>query len=146
MVLRALAISFLLVVLFFPQPSAAQIHSLRTHDLRLLYLDDAHAYIVPHLARCFENAMDFHHKMFDYYPSDVVTILMEDFNDYGHGGTSSMPWNSLDIGMEPFDYEYDTQPANERMNWLMNHELMYPLQSGSCSCRKSEARYKDQST
>lgn len=133
MVLRALAISFLLVVLFFPQPSAAQIHSLRTHDLRLLYLDDAHAYIVPHLARCFENAMDFHHKMFDYYPSDVVTILMEDFNDYGHGGTSSMPWNSLDIGMEPFDYEYDTQPANERMNWLMNHELIHLLTTDQAS-------------
>ncbi|HEY6953022.1 MAG TPA: hypothetical protein VI758_11475 [Bacteroidota bacterium] len=111
----------------------AQIHSLRTNNLRLLYLDDAHAYVVPHLARCFENAMAFHHTMYGYDPTDVVTILMEDFNDYGHGGTSSMPWNSLDIGMEPFDYEYDTQPANERMNWLMNHELVHLLTTDQAS-------------
>ena len=115
----------LAAVLIVPVIVPAQIHSLRTHDLQLLYLDGAHAYIVPHLASCFENTISFHHAVFGYYPTDVVTILMEDFNDYGHGGTSSMPWNSLDIGMEPFDYEYDTQPANERMNWLMNHELIH---------------------
>ncbi len=123
--LPTICLLFAVTVSLMTVAARAQIHSLRTHDLRLLYLDDAHAYIVPHLASCFENAIGFHHRVFGYYPTDVVTILMEDFNDYGHGGTSSMPWNSLDIGMEPFDYEYDTQPANERMNWLMNHELIH---------------------
>ena len=123
---RILLVTTAMVAAFVvPMGLNAQIHSLRTDDLRLLYLDDAHGYIVPHLASCFENTIAFHHRLFGYYPTDVVTILMEDFNDYGHGGTSSMPWNSLDIGMEPFDYEYDTQPANERMNWLMNHELIH---------------------
>lgn len=117
----------ILAVLFVPLQLDAQIYCLRTHDLRLLYLDSANAYIVPHFARCFENTIQFHHEYFGYYPTDAVTILMEDFNDYGHGGTTSIPWNSLDIGMEPFDYEYDTQPANERMNWLMNHELIHLL-------------------
>ncbi len=36
-----------------------------------------------------------------------------------------MPWNFLNIGLEPFDYVYETQPANERMNWLMHHELVH---------------------
>jgi hypothetical protein len=129
----ALVFLSFLTFLLIPVQTNAQIHQLRTHDLRLLYLDDAHAYIVPHLARCFENAIGFHHAMFGYYPTEPVTILMEDFNDYGHGGTSSMPWNSLDIGMEPFDYEYDTQPANERMNWLMNHELIHLLTTDQAS-------------
>jgi hypothetical protein len=134
---RRICVAFVIALIFTILPGStravAQIHSLETHDLRLLYLDDAHAYIVPHLARCFENTIAFHHTLFGYYPTDVVTILMEDFNDYGHGGTSSMPWNSLDLGMEPFDYEYDTQPANERMNWLMNHELVHLLTTDQAS-------------
>jgi hypothetical protein len=115
----------LFTVLLGSTPLNAQIRSLQTKDLRLLYINDAHAPIARRLAACFENAIEFHHTQFNYYPTDVVTILMQDFNDYGHGGTSSMPWNSLSIGIEPFDYEYDTQPANERMNWLMNHELIH---------------------
>ena len=114
-------------------PGRSQIHSLRTHDLQIFFLDPAHDYLVPHLARCFENTIDFHHRLFHYYPADGVTILLQDFNDYGHGGTSAMPWNSVDIGLEPFDCVYETQPANERMNWLMNHELVHLLTTDQSS-------------
>jgi hypothetical protein len=54
-----------------------------------------------------------------------VVILMQDFGDYGHGGTSTVPWNYISIGIEPFDYVYDVMPTNERMNWLMHHELVH---------------------
>ncbi len=126
----------LLLTVFLPilsLPARSQIYSLRTHDLRVIYVDPADAYLVPHLARCFENTIGFHDRLFHYVPTDGVTIFLQDFSDYGHGGTSSMPWNTVDIGLEPFDCVYETQPANERMNWLMNHELVHLLTTDQSS-------------
>ena len=106
-------------------PVYAQLHTVQTDDLRLIYYDRQHSYIVPHLARCYENAFRFHGHLFDYAPPEKTSIFVHDFHDYGSGGTSTIPWNYLSIGIEPFDYVYETQPTNERMNWLMNHELAH---------------------
>lgn len=102
-----------------------ELMSRRTEHMNLVYYDKAHEYLTYHLARSFENSLAFHRKLFDYTPSEPVVILMQDFGDYGHGGTSTIPWNYVSIGIEPFDYVYETMPANERMNWLMHHELVH---------------------
>ena len=104
---------------------AQRLESRRTKDLDLIYYDKAHEYLSYHLARSFENSLAFHEKLFDYTPSESIVILMQDFGDYGHGGTSTVPWNYISIGIEPFDYVYDVMPTNERMNWLMHHELVH---------------------
>ena len=105
--------------------SAQELLSRQTEQLNLVYYDKAHEYLSYHLARSFENSLAFHRKLFNYTPSEPVLVLMQDFGDYGHGGTSTLPWNYISIGIEPFDYVYDTLPANERMNWLMHHELVH---------------------
>jgi hypothetical protein len=107
------------------QEPAQQLLSRRTADLNLVYYDKAHEYLSYHAVRTFENSMAFHKKLFGYEPSEPVLVLMQDFGDYGHGGTSTVPWNYISIGIEPFDYVYDVMPANERMNWLMHHELVH---------------------
>jgi len=104
-----------------------QIFSLRTKNLQLVSLDTNHAFIVPHIARSFENSLRFHRRLFAYTPSEPVTVLLHDFNDYGTGGTNTIPWNYLSIGIEPYDYVYETSPTNERFNWVMNHELVHVL-------------------
>ncbi len=119
-VLLAVLLAFITVA-----AGAQNLRSRRTHDLNLIYYDPAHEYLTYHLARSFENSLNFHKRLFDYTPSEPVVILMQDFGDYGHGGTSTVPWNYVSIGIEPFDYVYDTMPANERMNWLMHHELVH---------------------
>src|SRR2546430_9360702 len=105
--------------------AAQQLYSRRTANLDLVYYDKAHEYLSYHLTRSFENSLAFHRKLFDYTPSEPVVILMQDFGDFGHGGTSTVPWNYISIGIEPFDYVYDVMPTNERMNWLMHHELVH---------------------
>lgn len=104
---------------------AQQLDSRRTRDLDLVYYDKAHEYLSYHLARSFENSLAFDKRLFHYTPSEPIVILMQDFGDYGHGGTSTVPWNYISIGIEPFDYVYDVMPTNERMNWLMHHELIH---------------------
>ena len=76
----------------FPPLLNAQFKSLETHDLRLVYLSDE-SYLVPHLARCFENSFRFHKSLWNYSPTEKVTLLMHDFSDFGSGGATSMPWN-----------------------------------------------------
>ena len=123
--LPALAGMVLLVPL--SPPLQAQLYTFSTPNLRLIYIDPAHDYIVPHVGRCFENSLRFHRELFDYAPSEEVTVLLHDFNDYGTGGTSTLPWNHLSVGIEPYDYVYETSPTNERFNWVMNHELVHVL-------------------
>src|SRR2546422_6827996 len=33
------------------------------------------------------------------------------------------------LGIEPYEYVYETSPTNERLNWVMSHELMHVVAS-----------------
>jgi hypothetical protein len=125
-------LSFLLVS---AGSASAQLLKRETEYLTLVYYDVSHEYLTFHLARSFENSLNFHRKLFDYTPSEPVVTLFQDFGDYGHGGTSTVPWNYFNIGIEPFDYVYDTMPANERMNWLMHHELVHVVATDKAAGR-----------
>ncbi|MEK6756530.1 MAG: hypothetical protein AABZ02_10315, partial [Bacteroidota bacterium] len=102
----------------------AQFYSLETKNLRLLYYTKAHD-VVPLVARCFENAFRFHSRLFEYTPSERVTVLLQDFGDYASGGANTVPFNLMQIGIAPFNYSYETMPPLERMNMMMNHELVH---------------------
>jgi len=116
--------SFLVLVLL-TLPAFAQLRSDESERLKLIYYDPNHAYLLDHLERCFENALRFHSRLFDYTPREKQTILLEDFGDFGHGGAISFPRNLIKVGIAPFSYTFETMPANERMNWIMNHELAH---------------------
>ncbi len=143
---RVLCLALLLtspLVLFAdeqPQSDEPDFYSYETEFLNLVYYSKAHRGFVEHTARCFENSLAFHRKLFDYTPSGPVSVFLTDFTDYGHGGTSTIPGNFIVVGIEPFDYVYDTQPANERMNWLMHHELVHVVATDQAS--RADERYR----
>jgi len=111
--------------LFVPAVLHAQFYSLETKHLRLIYLSKEHEYVTPLLARCFENAFQFHSNLFHYTPSGQVTVLLQDFGDYASGGANTVPFNLIGIGIAPFNYAYETMPPLERMTMMMNHELVH---------------------
>jgi hypothetical protein len=106
-------------------PAAAQLYQVETEDLRLIYFGKLEEYLVPHTARCFGNALRFHSQLFAYQPDEKMTVFLQDFSDYGSGGASAVPRNGVSINIAPFSYVYENRPANERMNWMMNHELVH---------------------
>ena len=126
----------------------AQLKELETKDLRLVYFDPSLTYLTPHVGRCFENALAFHRKLFDYRPSGKVTVLLDDFADYGNAAATAVPRNVREGRRRPaVSFAFETVVANERMNWLMNHELVHvtavdqaagggPLRSGACSAAR----------
>src|SRR5512139_1437714 len=90
-----------------------ELQSLQTPTLRVVYYDPAHAYILPHLARCYENSYSYFKRNLDYVPGEEITVLLQDFDDYGYAGTSTIPNNYITLGIEPFEYVYETCPTNE---------------------------------
>lgn len=120
--------SFVLTAVFLwilPAETAGQLSALETKNLRLVHFSIGHEYIVPHVARCFEIALDFHSRLFDYTPSEPVTVFIQDFGDFGNGGATGVPRNFISVGISPFHYCYETMPVVERMSWMMNHELAH---------------------
>ncbi|HEX9615368.1 MAG TPA: hypothetical protein VGA55_07660, partial [Bacteroidota bacterium] len=112
--------------LFLLSPSAyGQFHSIETADLRLVYYTNAHEFLTPHVIRCFENSLKFHRTLFNYRPSEKVTLILQDFGDYAGGGANTVPFNLVGVGISPFSYAYETMPPIERMNMMMNHELVH---------------------
>ena len=93
--------------------------------IEVLYYSPAHEYLVTHLIRSYENALHFENILFHYTPSQKLSVLLEDFGDYGHGAAGTVPSNFIDVGIAPFSYTYETLPANERMTWIMNHESIH---------------------
>jgi hypothetical protein len=131
---RPVWIPVLAAILFLACPAGAaelnvRYRTIQTKYLRLAYYDPNHEYVVRHLARCYENSMAFHRRIFRYEPSGPVTIHFQDFDDYGYAGTTTIPFNYITLGIEPFEYIYDTCPTNERMNWVTSHELVHVVAS-----------------
>lgn len=107
------------------RPALAQLKELETKDLRLVYFDPSLTYLTPHAARCFENALRFHEKLFSYRPSGKVTVLLDDFADHGNAAATGVPRPFVKVDVAPLSFAFETVVANERMNWLMNHELVH---------------------
>lgn len=118
--------SLLTILLTLPFLSVhAQFRVLETEYLRLIYFGRTHDYLIHHAARCFENALSFQKQVYDYKPSDKVTVFLHDFSDFGNAGAATAPENRLAIAIAPYSYTYETNPANERINFTMNHELVH---------------------
>lgn len=109
-----------------PLKQSTQLKTLRTQNLRLVYVEE-NGHMAEYLAQCFENSMGFHRTLFDYTASEEVTVLMQDFDDIGYAGATGVPYNWMTIGIEPFEYAYEVSPTNERINWVMSHELVHVL-------------------
>ncbi len=123
---RTAAVLVVLVVLAAGAgPAAAQLTSLETEDLRLVSFGGAESYLVPYATRTFINSMRFQRRLFHFEPSEKTTVLLADFSDYGGAGATSVPRDSVSVQIAPLSYAFETITANERMNTIMNHELVH---------------------
>jgi hypothetical protein len=118
-------LAVLAVVLGNATASLAQLTSVETPDLDLVYLEPTQSFLAPHVGRSFENSLAFQRKIFDFAPSDKITVLLTDFADFGNAGAESVPHNLVTVKLAPLSFAFETFTANERMNYLMNHELVH---------------------
>jgi WD40 repeat protein len=120
------ALAFLLCVrAVAPSALAAQFQTLETRDMRLVYTSPLQSYLVPQVARSFENSLRFHEHLFDYTPPGPINVLTHDLWHYGNAGASPIPENHITIGIEPYAHDYESAPAPERMVSSLNHEMAH---------------------
>jgi hypothetical protein len=108
---------------------ASDFYTVRTGSMRLVYYAEEHRFIIPHLMRSFQNSLSFHSKLFDYTPTEPVVVYLQDYDDYGYAGATSVPINYMILGISPYEYTYETSPTNERINWVIGHELVHIVSS-----------------
>jgi hypothetical protein len=107
------------------ESSSEPLQQLDTANLKLVWFHPAEDYLAPHVARSFENSMAFQKALWGWQPDGQVNVLLKDFIDYGNAGAGSAPNNLILVDIAPVPYTLETFVANERMFWLMNHELVH---------------------
>ena len=114
-----------LLLLSLPRLTTAQLATIETRDLRLVYNGGMLSFLAPYAAQCFENSLRFHERIFHYAPSEKVNVILDDFSDFGNAGVWVNPRNSMVIHIAPVNFVYETGPSNERINFTMNHEVVH---------------------
>jgi hypothetical protein len=111
----------------------AQLDSLETERQRLIYPSPMLDYLAPYAARCFESAMDFHTRLFGFDPGGKINVLLLDFSDYGRASAGAVPYDDVQVHVAPVTFAYETIAPNERMNTIMNHELVHVVEMDQAS-------------
>ncbi|NNF15628.1 MAG: hypothetical protein HKN70_02720, partial [Gammaproteobacteria bacterium] len=108
-------------------PCQAQLHLdvVETADLRLIYQSPFQDHLVPHIARNYQNSLQFHKKTLGWTPSEETTIVLTDLTDYGNAGAVGAPYNGVVVYIAPSSRTLETLPGSEAIFMLMNHELAH---------------------
>ena len=132
---------FVALVLGTYQSANAQgLDFLETADLRLLYFSPDESYLIPYVARSFENSMRSQRMIFDYEPYDKVTVLLTDFSDHGNAGAFPIPRNHVLIDIAPRPPAFETTAPAERMRSWMKHELVHLVTTDQPNSNDKRAR------
>jgi hypothetical protein len=118
----------LVFLLIFRGTLPGQFKKQETDSLRLIYFP-AESFLTSHAVSSFVSAFRLHQKLFDYKPSEKVTVLLHDFGDYSNASAGAVPQNIIMANIAPSSYVFETMPATERINAIMQHELVHVLTS-----------------
>src|SRR6188472_3588123 len=94
-------------------PCVAQLTSVETNDLDLVYLEPVQSFLAPHVGRSFENAIRFHENLFHYKSKEKITVLLTDFSDAGNAAADAVPRNKVSLRIAPLNFTFETFTASE---------------------------------
>src|SRR5215204_1468707 len=107
------------------RPAEAQLATQEGSRVRMVYFEGTESYLVPYALRTFFNSLESQRKLLGYEPETDITVLLADFEDYGNAGVSVVPRSTMMVQISPLSFAFETIAANERMNTIMNHELVH---------------------
>lgn len=86
-----------------------------------------HSHLINHILVSAEKAFKPLSELFRYTPKDKIIINTYDASDYGFAATSTTPQNFIRLEIEPMEPGYEVVPYNERIQWLISHELVHVI-------------------
>ena len=122
---RVIALGLLVCFTLLPSPTFAQLSKQEGSRVRMVYFEGTEAYLVPYALRTFFNSLESQRKLLGYEPETDITVMLADFEDYGNAGVSILPRSFMMVQISPLSFAFETIAANERMNTIMNHELVH---------------------
>ncbi len=123
---RALIAAAFLCAWLLPAPARAQLAVTEVPAVvKIVYIDGTQSFLVPHAARTFLNSLAFQKKLFDFTPSEEITVLLLDFQDSGDASATAVPRNAVTVQTAPLSFAFETIAGNDRLNIIMNHELVH---------------------
>jgi hypothetical protein len=114
-----------LIIHFFEREDSYWLERESEH-FKVIYKEN-HAHLVNKILISAENAFRLLSKLFNYEPLDKIIITTYDVSDYGLAATSTTPQNFIRLEIEPLEPGYEVIPYNERIQWLINHELVHVI-------------------
>jgi hypothetical protein len=105
-------------------PLQTQWFETESPHFRIVY-KPGHAHLVHHILSSSERALERLSQLFRYTPTEKIVINTYDVNDYGAGSATTVPRNYIWLDLAPLEPGYENIPYNERIQWLMNHELVH---------------------
>jgi hypothetical protein len=91
---------------------------------RLIYRE-THSHLANHILRSAENSLKRLKPLFNYTPTEKIVINTYDVSDYGFGATTNVPQDYIRLEIEALEPGYEAVPYNERIQWLLSHELVH---------------------
>jgi hypothetical protein len=113
------------LVAALPLRADAQLSALELASFRIVYFEAGEGYLVPHAARTFLNSLAFQRRVFGFDARQKTTVLLVDFSDTGNAAATVVPRDLLTIQIAPLSFAFETLAANDRLNTIMNHELVH---------------------
>ena len=101
---------------------------------------ESHEFLIPHIINSAERTLAVLMEIFKYTPSEKIIIFTNDYDDFGAAGTTSVPYNFIRLGISPLELDYENIPFNERLQWLISHELVHIIIGDCVSKPESLAR------
>jgi hypothetical protein len=114
------------LLLLFTQFSYSQGDWLETESEHFkVVFRQRHSVFIPKVVNAAENALKPLMEIFNYIPSEKIIINTYDASDFGFGAATTVPQNYIRLEIEPFETGYETVPYNDRIQWLLSHELVH---------------------
>ena len=110
-----------------------------SEHFKIIY-KESHSPLVPHILASAEAALKFLMKLFHYTPSEKIVINTYDVDDYGFGATTTVPENYIRLEIEPLEPSYENIPFNDRLKWIISHELVHVVVNDHASGVESVTR------
>jgi hypothetical protein len=117
--------SFLICLLFSVFSHANEWLHLSTDNFRFIY-QKPHQALLPRIIVGAEVSLHSLKQIFRYQPTEIITIIIRDYQDTGNGKATALPHNTVTLDVAPLDQgDYESTRFGDQFLWILSHELVH---------------------
>jgi len=119
---------FLLALLYFARVDSYNAQSkwkeIESENFKIIFKEE-HSHLIPKLLSSAENSFNKIKEVFNYELTEKIIINTYDVYDYGFATATAVPQNFIRLEIEPFEPGYEIVPYNDRLQWVLSHEIIH---------------------